>query len=61
MWFLPSLLHGELVRERSRAGRRRVPSGRLVRPSLSAAARRRPEDDGGRRETARAAATSAGC
>ena len=51
MWFLPSLLHGELVRERSRAGR----------PSLSAAARRRPEDAGGRRETARAAATSAGC
>jgi hypothetical protein len=58
MSFLPSLLHAELVRERSGAGRRRVPSERLVRPSLSAAARRRPEDDGGRRETAPAAATS---
>jgi len=37
MTFLPSLLHSDYARERTRVGRRRAPDERLVRPARSAA------------------------
>jgi len=36
MTFLPSLLNQDLVRERSRMGRRRAPEERVVRPARGA-------------------------
>jgi hypothetical protein len=66
MTLLPSLLHAELVRERSRDGRRRAAGARrLVRPSLPPVLPpvpgmvRSEGDDGGRRAASRRAARHA--
>ena len=55
MTLLPSLLHADLARERSREGRRRAAGARRpVRPSFPPVVRA-AGDDGGRRGTAPAA------
>jgi len=65
MTLLPSLLHADLVRERSREGRRRATGAqRLVRPALPPAAgavRGLGEDDDGGRCAGAPATVAAGC